>query len=148
MVWIGYRIIASANALYYLGTQLFVKRYPLRIENPLHKQSKKIVVRQKVPKWYFQSQFSVSKINQIFSKKKRKRSIYKYQFRRSFFSKIVFLNSIFEPLYFLKSCPSFKELTFPVGIFLTFFLRSMLILGQKSYFLGPAILKIPQPNWR
>ena len=23
----------------------------------------------------------------------------------------------------------------------------MLILGQKSYFLGPTILKIPQPNW-
>ena len=28
-----------------------------------------------------------------------------------------------------------------------FFLVPMLSLGQKSYFLGPTIFKIPQPNW-
>ena len=62
-----------------------------------------IMVRQKVPKSYFQSQISMSKINRIFSKK----IISEYQFRRPFFVKNFFFNEIFEPLYFLKSCPSF-----------------------------------------
>ena len=34
-----------------------------------------------------------------------------------------------------------------VRIFLKNFPLSMLILGQKSSFLGPTIFKIPQPNW-
>ena len=55
------------------------------------------MVLQKVPKSYFQSQFSMSKIDGIFSKKK------------SFFS-----NFNFEPLHFLKSCPIFDELDLPV----------------------------------
>ena len=29
----------------------------------------------------------------------------------------------------------------------SFYLRSMLILGLKSYFLGPTMFEIPQPNW-
>ena len=37
-----YRIVASSNARYKLGNQLFVKRSQnIRIENPLHKQSEK-----------------------------------------------------------------------------------------------------------
>ena len=55
--------------------------------------------------------------------------------------KTFFLDSIFEPLYFLKLCTIFHKLTFLVGIF-----WRMLILGQKSYYLGPTIFKIPQPN--
>ena len=31
--------------------------------------------------------------------------------------------------------------------FFIFFPLSMLILLQKSYFLGPTVLEIPQPNW-
>jgi hypothetical protein len=54
------------------------------------------MVRQKVPKPYFQSQFSMSKIDRIFSKK----IIQEYQFR--------------SPFYFLKSCPIFDKLGLPV----------------------------------
>ena len=37
-----YLIVASSNACYYLGYQLFVERSQyIRIENPLHKQSEK-----------------------------------------------------------------------------------------------------------
>ena len=65
------------------------------------------MVRQKVPKLYFQIQFSMSKLMEFFQKE----IIEEYQFRRPFFVKnIFFLTSIFEPLYFLKSCPiSFFE---------------------------------------
>ena len=35
----------------------------------------------------------------------------------------------------------------PLRNFLKLFFKSMLIFGQKSYFLGPTILEIPQPNW-
>ena len=54
-----------------------------------------------------------------------------------------FLATIWEPLYLLKSCPIFDEPSF-INEFL---LLSMLILGQKSCFLGPTIFEIPQPNW-
>ena len=101
-----------------------------------------MTVRQKVPKSYFQSQFWISKINQIFSKNK---FIQEYQFRRPLFIKNFFF-SIFEPLYFLKLRPIFDGLTFLAGSLFHFFLGGMLILGQKSYFFGPTILKIPQPN--
>ena len=53
-------------------------------------------------------------------------SIYETNFKKKHF----FLDSIFEPLYFLKLCPIFDELTFLVGFF----------------FLGPTIFKIPQSN--
>ena len=82
-----------------------------------------IMVHQKVPKLYFQSQFSMSKSNQFFSKKISSKNI---NLEDHFLLKTFFLDSIFEPLYFL---------------------RSMLILGQKSYFLEPTIFKILQPNW-
>ena len=52
--------------------------------------------------------------------------------------KLFFLNWIFEPLYFLKLRPILDSLSF--------FLGGILILGQKSYYLGPTIFKIPQPN--
>jgi hypothetical protein len=61
---------------------------------------------QKVPKPYFQSQFSMSKIDGIFSKKKSFKNI---NLGDHFFKKLFFLTPIFEPLYFLKSCPIFAE---------------------------------------
>ena len=63
-----------------------------------------------------------------------------------FIVKTFFLDSIFDPLCFLKLCPIFDELTFLIGILKKNSLRRMLILGQKSYFLGPIIFKIPQLN--
>ena len=78
----------------------------------------------KVPKLYFQSQFSMYKID------------------------IFFLTSIFEPLYFLKSCPICDKLALPVlSKYKQWFPLSLLIFGQKSCFLGPTMFKIPQPNW-
>ena len=74
-----------------------------------------MTVCQKVPKLYFQSQFRMSKNNCIFSKKKITKE---YQFRRPLFIKnFFFLNSIFEPLYFLKLRPIFDRLSLLVGIF-------------------------------
>ena len=54
---------------------------------------------QKVPKSYFQSQFSMSKIDGIFSKKKSFKNI---NLGDNFLKKHFFLTPIFEPLYFLK----------------------------------------------
>ena len=51
-----------------------------------------MTVRQKVPKSYFQSQFWMSKINQIFSKKKLSKNINlgDYYLLKTFFSKLNF----------------------------------------------------------
>ena len=65
------------------------------------------MVHQKVPKSYFQGQFSMSKINGIFSKKKSFKNIH---LGDHFLKKHFFQTSIFEPLYFLKACPIFDEL--------------------------------------
>ena len=43
----------------------------------------------------------------------------------------IFLDSIFEPIYFLKLRPIFDRLSLLIGIFQRFFLGGMLILGQK-----------------
>ena len=48
-----------------------------------------MTVRQKVPKPYFQSQFSMSKIDGI---KNKKKIIYEYQFRKPFLYKLFFSN--------------------------------------------------------
>ena len=64
-----------------------------------------------MPKLYFQSQFSMSKINWIFSKKKSFKNI---NLGDNLKEKHFFLTPIFEPLYFLKSCPIFDELVLPV----------------------------------
>ena len=70
------------------------------------------MVHQKVPKLYFQRQFSMSKIDGASSKKTSFKNI---NLGDQFFVKnIFFLTSIFEPLYFLKSCPIFDELVLPV----------------------------------
>ena len=60
---------------------------------------------------------------------------------------LVFLTSIFEPLYFLKSCPIFDELALPVFSKYNGFLWLYWFLAKKSCFLGPTIFRIPQPNW-
>ena len=52
------------------------------------------------------------KINQIFAKKK----LFNNVNFGDHFVKTFFPDSIFEPLYFLKLCPIFDELTFLVGI--------------------------------
>ena len=76
-----------------------------------------ITVVKKVPKLYFQSQFSMSKINRIFQKKNSFKNINSEEhfLLKTFFLNHFFLDSIFEPLYFLKLCPIFDELTFLVG---------------------------------
>ena len=58
------------------------------------------MVRQKEPKLYFQGQFSTSKINKNFQKKKK-------IILGAHFSK----TSIFEPLYFLKRRQIFDDST-------------------------------------
>ena len=45
-----------------------------------------------------------------------------------------FLNSIFEPLYFLKLHPIFDKVTILIGFFSNFFIGGTLILGQKKSF--------------
>ena len=74
-----------------------------------------MTVCQKVPKSYFQSQFWMSKIDQIFSKKNLSKNINlgDHYLLKSFF----FLNSIFELLYFLILRPIFDKLSLLVGIF-------------------------------
>ena len=52
---------------------------------------------------------------------------------------------IFLPFYFLKSSPIFDELSL-INRIKTDPL-SMLVIGQKSCFLGSTIFEIPQPNW-
>ena len=86
---------------------------------------------QKVPKLYFQSQFSMSKIEGIFSKK----------LGDQFCKKHFFLTSIFEPLYFLKSCPIFDELVLPVFSKYNGFLSACRFLGKKLAFKDPPSLK-------
>ena len=68
------------------------------------------MIHQKVPKLYFQSQFYMSKIKLFFSKKKKK-SFNNVTLADHF---LFFLDSILEPLYFVKSCPIFDELALPV----------------------------------
>ena len=87
--------------------------------------------------------FGVKNQPNFFKKKKSSKYI---NLGDPFLLKTFFLDSIFEPLYFVKLHSIFDELTFLVGLFMNFFLGSMLILGQKTYFLGPTISKIPQPN--
>ena len=100
---------------------------------------------QKVPKSYFQSQFSVSKINRIFSKIK---IIWEYQFRRPFFvKKNIFSNFNFWTTLFSKIMPNFWRTGAPHILKIQWFPLSILIFCQKSCFLGPTIFKIPQPNW-
>ena len=71
-----------------------------------------IMVHQKVLKLYFQSKFSMSKIDRIFSRKIILTiSIYETIFCKK---KQILLTPIFDPLYFLKSCPIFDKLSLPV----------------------------------
>ena len=74
-----------------------------------------MTVRQKVPKSYFQSQFWMSKINRIFSKKILSQNINlgDHYLLKTF----IFQNSTFEPLYFLRLRPIFDRLSLLVGIF-------------------------------
>ena len=71
------------------------------------------MVHQKVPKLYFESQFYMSKINGIFSKKNSFSNINSVE---HCCKKHVFLTSIFEPLNFLKSCPILDQLVLPVFV--------------------------------
>ena len=62
-----------------------------------------LIFPQKGPKLYFQSQFPVSKIDSIFSKKNH----LEHQFRSPFFSNFNFWTT-------LKSCPIFDKLVLPI----------------------------------
>ena len=104
-----------------------------------------IMVHQKVPKSCFQSNFLISKINIIFSKKKsfKKINLGNHFLWKNFF----FCFFIFEPIYFLKSCQFFLWTGAPRILKIWWFPLSILIFGQKSFFFGPTISKIPQPTW-
>ena len=67
---------------------------------------------QKVPKLYFQSQFSMSKINRNFSKKK---FIKEYQFRRTFFVKKFFSRLNFWTSLLSRFFPNFWWTDIPLG---------------------------------
>ena len=60
-------------------------------------------VRQKVPKSYFQSQFLMSKIDEI----KKKKFIEEYQFRRQFFVQTFFFFRQFLNHFVTKIMPNF-----------------------------------------
>ena len=78
--------------------------------------SKEIFLKQSYDELWFiiQSQFSMSKINQFFSKKIWFKNI---NLGEHFLVKTFFLDLIFEPLYFLKLRPIFDKLSLLVGIF-------------------------------
>ena len=75
-----------------------------------------------IPKGFF-----FRSVNDLWLLKKFQNPTLKVNFGRKksteFFQKKI---SIFEPLYFLKLCPIFDELTFPVGIFKFFSLAKIL----------------------
>ena len=99
---------------------------------------------QKVPKSYVQSEFSVSKINGIFSKKKSFKNI---NLGDHFLKKTFFSNSNFWTTLFSKTMPNVWQTGISHRIFFNKIPFSTLILGQKSCILDPTIFKIPQPNW-
>ena len=67
-------------------------------------------------------------------------------FKRPFFVKTFFPRLNFWTTLLSKIMPNFWWTDIPHRNLLLFFLMSMLILGQKSFFLGPTIFEIPQPN--
>merc|ERR1712051_874940 len=79
----------------------------------------------------FKVNFGCQKLIKFFQKKILSKNI---NLGDHYLSKTFFLNSIFEPLYFLKLCPIFDRLSLFIGIFKRFFLDVMLIFGQKPYF--------------
>ena len=103
-----------------------------------------ITIRQKVPKSYFQSWFSMSKIDGIilifFS-------LMNINLGDHFFLKTFFSNFNFWTILFSKIMPNFWWTVIPRIHKIQWFPLSMLIFGQKSCFLGPTIFEIPQPNW-
>ena len=95
--------------------QRWVKNKHTQMEVIVFLQIHLMTVHQKVPKSYFQCQFRMSKISPIFSKTFLSKNInlgHHYLLKTLFF-----LNSIFEPLYFLKLRPIFDKLSLLVGIF-------------------------------
>ena len=79
---------------------------------------------QKVLISYFQSQFSMPKIDRTF--------FFNFNFWTTLFSKIM---------------PNFWRIGAPRILKIQWFPLIILIFGQRSCFLGPTIFKIPQPNW-
>ena len=66
--------------------------------------------------------------------------------------KLIFLNDFLFVLilmifYINNQLSKYKFEPSFIGRIFYLFPMSMLILGQKSYFLGPAIFEIPQLNW-
>ena len=65
-----------------------------------------------------------------------------YFLKQTFFSNFNFWTTLFS-----KIMPNFWQTVAPRILKIQWFPLSTLIFGQKSYFLGPTIFKIPQPNW-
>jgi hypothetical protein len=82
----------------------------------------------KVEKSYFESQLFV--LEYCFKKLHSRTSICKKRY---------FLASIYEPLYYLKSCTIFDELSFINAIFYSIFLWVVCWLLAKISFLGPTM---------
>ena len=104
-----------------------------------------MTVCQKVPKLYFQSQFWMSKINRIFSKKKKLSkniNLGDHYLSKTFFSKLNFWTTLLS-----KITPNFWQTVITRGNFLKIFPCWHVDSWPKPYFLGPTIFKIPQPNW-
>ena len=73
----------------------------------------------------------------------KKKFIEEYQFRRTFFVKnIFFLDSVFEPLYFLKLGPIFVGPTLCQFTNYSNFIWLLVIFEQKPCFLGPSREKL------
>ena len=65
-----------------------------------------------------------------------------HSLKKPFFSNFNFWTTLFS-----KSMPNFWWTGAPRILKIQSFPLSILIFGQKSYFLWPTISKIPQPNW-
>ena len=93
-----------------------------------------VTVCQKVPIFDFQSEFSTSKIIRIFIKKI---SLQNINSGTPIFKKTFFTDSISKPLYLLKWCPLFDELSLDGDPKFANLIWLQLILGKKLCFLGP-----------
>jgi hypothetical protein len=94
--------------------------------------------------WEYQSMFYVIYQHNFFRRKFHFKNINvgDHFLEKTFFSRFNFRTTLLS-----KIMPNFWWTDIPRRNLLKNFLMSMLIPGQKSYFLGLTIFKIPRPNW-
>jgi hypothetical protein len=98
-----------------------------------------ITVCLKVPKFYFQSQFSMSRIKGFFLFKN-------INLGDNFFIKNIFFTFNFWGTLFSKNKPNFWRTAIYCIHKIKWFLLGMLTFGLKFCFLGPTTFEIPQPS--